>query len=86
MGNGFPIWFGIAAGIVGFALAEEVTNKTENNTPTAPQVKSVFFSKPKMEINLGAIGKGYALDKVKSLLLNKFGSRHLDSMACGDWG
>ena len=40
MGNGFPIWFGIAAGIVGFALAEEVTNKTENNTPTAPQVEA----------------------------------------------
>ena len=40
MGNGFPIWFGIAAGIVGFALAEEVTIKTENNTPTAPQVEA----------------------------------------------
>ena len=40
MGNGFPIWFGIAAGIVGFALAEEVTNKTENTTPTAPQVEA----------------------------------------------
>ena len=40
MGNGFPIWFGIAAGIVGFALAEEVTNKTENNTPTAPQAEA----------------------------------------------
>lgn len=40
MGNGFPIWFGIAAGIVGFALAEEVTNKTENNNPTAPQVEA----------------------------------------------
>ena len=26
-----------------------------------------------MEINLGAIGKGYALDRVKGLLLNKFG-------------
>ena len=37
-----------------------------------PSKKSVFFSKPEMEINLGAIGKGYALDRVKSLLLNKF--------------
>jgi hypothetical protein len=40
MGNGFPIWFGIAAGIVGFALAEEVTQKTENNTPSVPQVEA----------------------------------------------
>jgi len=38
MGNGFPIWFGMAVGIVGFALAEEVTLKTENNTANAPQV------------------------------------------------
>lgn len=38
-----------------------------------PDKKSVFFLKPEMEINLGAIGKGYALDRVKGLLLNKFG-------------
>jgi thiamine biosynthesis lipoprotein len=38
-----------------------------------PSKKSVFFCKPEMEINLGAIGKGYALDRVKGLLLNKFG-------------
>jgi len=38
-----------------------------------PKKKSVFFLKPELEINLGAIGKGYALDRVKSLLHNKFG-------------
>ena len=38
-----------------------------------PKKKSVFFLKPEIEINLGAIGKGYALDRVKSLLNNKFG-------------
>lgn len=39
MGNGFPIWFGMAVGIMGFALAEEVvTQKTEKSTTNAPQV------------------------------------------------
>ncbi len=38
-----------------------------------PDKNSAFFIKPEIELNLGAIGKGYALDRVKSLLLHKFG-------------
>ncbi|MCC9609468.1 FAD:protein FMN transferase [Blastopirellula sp. JC732] len=32
---------------------------------------SVFFEKPEMEINLGGIGKGYALDRVADFLIDK---------------
>ena len=42
MGKGFPIWFGIAAGIVGFALAEEIIQTPENKTPPPPRLKFQF--------------------------------------------
>lgn len=51
---------------------------------------SVFFNKPQIDINLGAIGKGYSLDQVKNLLVNKFGvssfiiSGGRSSILCGD--
>ncbi|PQO26620.1 FAD:protein FMN transferase [Blastopirellula marina] len=36
-----------------------------------PEDHSVFFEKPEMEINLGGIGKGYALDRVAQFLTDK---------------
>ncbi len=52
--------------------------------------KSVFFNKPEIEINLGAIGKGFALDRVKNHIINKFGISSFmihggkSSIVCGD--
>lgn len=42
-----------------------------------PDKKSVFFSKPEIEINLGAIGKGFALDRVKNTSSINLGFPHL---------
>lgn len=48
MGKGFPIWFGIAAGIVGFALAEEIIQTPENkNSSTAKAEVPVPGTLPK---------------------------------------
>lgn len=36
-----------------------------------PEARTISFTKPGVEINLGSIGKGYALDRVTSLLASR---------------
>ncbi len=55
-------------------INELITGFDSENLILDPNKKSVFFGKPEIEINLGAIGKGFALDRVKNLLTQRFGS------------
>jgi len=38
-----------------------------------PESRSVKYLRPKLEVNLGSIGKGYALDRVAELLRSRWG-------------
>jgi FAD:protein FMN transferase len=42
-----------------------------------PERKTVRYLRPKLEINLGSIGKGYALDRVGELLRGEWGMHHV---------
>ena len=42
-----------------------------------PERRTVFFERHGLEINLGSIGKGYALDRAAALLRGAWGARHM---------
>ncbi|TWT30595.1 FAD:protein FMN transferase [Blastopirellula retiformator] len=52
-------------------LAEALAKVGSQNLTLSADDHSVFYEQEEMEINLGGIGKGYALDKVADFLVNQ---------------
>ncbi|MGB0871480.1 MAG: FAD:protein FMN transferase [Flavobacteriales bacterium] len=53
------------------SIKESIKNIDFNNIELNPEIKSVYLRKRGMKIGFGAIGKGYAADKAKALLISK---------------
>lgn len=52
-------------------VAKSIANVGYGNIVLDPEKQTVFLKKPGMRIGFGAIGKGYAADKAKQLLISK---------------
>jgi len=53
------------------SIKESIKNIDFNNIELNPVIKSVYLKQKGMKIGFGAIGKGYAADKAKALLISK---------------